>query len=889
MTEVLIKIFANQIKLPAEQLLKQLGDAGVVGKKDVNDTLNEVEMRKLLSHLRKAAKPESKPEPQSTRSKITLKSRLTNNLKQRTKAGSSKTVQVEVKKKRTFVREPEVVEEPVVEEQVTHESDQIESEHIEAQSQQPESADVKESVGQDSDVSTDTTQNAADDNSQAQSESQQADVQTSDDQSESIQADDQDKSDKAEPSSDAETENEVKAEAQTKADADEPVVDPFSTEALDLDKPKPVATVSDKDRELALRAKRRKEQEVSAADRRKKKKAKRKELTAVSKADRKKKIETDNVHTFEKPVEQVIHDVMIPEAISVADLAHAMSVKGTDVVKTLMNLGSMVTINQVIDQDTAIIVVEEMGHKAIVSATDDPESLLTTDELAVEHEAKHRAPVVTVMGHVDHGKTSLLDFIRKAKVASGEAGGITQHIGAYRVATDKGEMTFLDTPGHEAFTAMRARGAKSTDIVILVVAADDGVKPQTIEAIRHAKTAGVPVVVAINKMDKEEADPDRVMQELSQHDLIPESWGGDTQMIPVSAMSGLNVDQLLDSVLLQSEILELTAPHEGHASGVVVEARLDKGRGSVATILVQKGCLKKGDILLAGQESGRVRAMNNEAGAQIKEAGPSTPVEIQGLSGVPTAGDEVLVVSDERKAREIALFRQGKFKEIKLARQHAAKLENLFDNMGDADVASLNLIVKADVQGSVEAMTESLQKLSREDVQVKVIHGMVGGINESDVNLALASDAIIIAFNVRADATARKLIEAESVDVRYHNIIYDVVDEVKAAMSGMLAPVTKENVIGLAEVRDVFRAPRIGTIAGCMVLEGMARRNREVRVLRDNVVIFEGKIDSLRRFKDDAAEVKAGTECGIGVKNYNDVKVGDQLEIFELTQEQQTI
>ena len=887
MTEVLIKIFANQIKLLPEQLLKQLDDAGVVGKKDVNDTLNEIEMRKLLSHLRRAAKSETKPEPLSTRSKITLKSRFTNNLKQRTKAGSSKTVQVEVKKKRTFVREPEIVEEAIVEEQMAEEQTLeeqtvVEPEQTQAETEQPVIVDVQESIPESADLTAADVESSADD-AVSQSEPvlseesiEESDEKSSGQQQQSLQTDEQDQP----PTADEQTQE---------VDSEKAGVDPFSTEALDLDAPKPVTSVSDKDRELALRAKRRKEQEVSAADRRKKKKAKRKELAAVSKVDRKKKIETDNVHTFEKPVEQVFLDVMIPEAISVADLAHAMSVKGTDVVKTLMNLGSMVTINQVIDQDTAIIVVEEMGHKAVVVATDDPEALLTSDELAVEYEAKSRPPVVTVMGHVDHGKTSLLDFIRKSKVASGEAGGITQHIGAYRVATQKGEMTFLDTPGHEAFTAMRARGAKSTDIVILVVAADDGVKPQTIEAIRHAKNAGVPVVVAINKMDKEEADPDRVMQELSQHDLIPESWGGDTQMIPVSALTGQNVEQLLDSVLLQAEILELTAPHEGPASGVVVEARLDKGRGSVATILVQRGCLKKGDVMLAGQESGRVRAMSNEAGMQIKEAGPSTPVEIQGLSGVPTAGDEVLVISDERKAREIALFRQGKFKEIKLARQHAAKLENLFDNMGDADSASLNLIIKADVQGSVEAMTESLQKLSREDVQVKVIHGMVGGINESDVNLALASNAIIIAFNVRADATARKLIESESVDVRYHNIIYDVVDEVKAAMSGMLAPVTRENVIGLAEVRDVFRAPKIGTIAGCMVLEGMARRNRQVRVLRDNVVIFEGKIDSLRRFKDDAAEVKAGTECGIGVKNYNDVKIGDQLEIFELTEEQQTI
>ncbi len=856
MTEVLIKIFANQIKLPPEQLLVQLSEAGVTGKSDINDTLNETEMRKLLMHLRKAkAETKEAGSTLSTRSKITLKSRSTNNLKQKTKTGTSKTIQVEVKKKRTFVRqvEEEPVEEPVIEEPPIVEEAEVE------QVSEPEK--VEETIA----------------------EQEQPSVEQQPEEPEPVEAEE----------SESEVEQTSADEAEPDpAEEDQTTPDPFTTEALDIEPPKPaepVTEVSERDKELALRAKRRKEQEITAADRRKKKKAKRKELAAASKADKKKKIETDNVHTFEMPVEQIVREVMVPEAISVSDLAHAMSVKGTDVVKALMNLGSMVTINQVIDQDTAMIVVEEMGHKPIMAAADDPEALLVLEDEVTEHEENPRPPVVTVMGHVDHGKTSLLDFIRKAKVASGEAGGITQHIGAYRVGTDKGEMTFLDTPGHEAFTAMRARGAKATDIVILVVAADDGVKPQTIEAIRHAKDADVPIVVAINKMDKEEADPDRVMQELSQHDLIPESWGGDIQMIPVSAMTGQNVDDLLDAVLLQAEILELTAADEGHASGLVVEARLDKGRGAVATILVQKGLLTKGDIILAGQESGRVRAMSNEHGDQIKNAGPSTPVEIQGLSGVPTAGDEVLVVSDERKAREIALFRQGKFKEIKLARQQAAKLENLFDNMGSEDAMSLNLIVKADVQGSVEALTESLQKLSREDIQVKVIHGMVGGINESDVNLALASNAIVIAFNVRADATARKLIEAESVDVRYHNIIYDVVDEVKAAMSGMLAPVTKENVIGLAEVRDVFRAPKIGAIAGCMVLEGVVRRNRHVRVLRDNVVIFEGNLDSLRRFKDDAAEVKSGLECGIGIKNYNDVKVGDQLEIFELTEEQQTI
>ncbi len=853
MTEVLIKIFANQIKLPAEQLLVQLNEAGVTGKSTINDTLNETEMRKLLMHLRKA-KAESKESGStlSTRSKITLKSRSTNNLRQKTKTGTSKTIQVEVKKKRTFVRqveEEQPVVEPVVEEQPVVEEVSVETT---PEPEQAENIKLEETQAENELVA----------EQQDESEPDQIEAQAAPELEEAVESE--------------------QPEETTPGPSD-------AVEVEEAQKPEPVAEVSERDRELALRAKRRKEQEITAADRRKKKKAKRKELAAASKADKKKKIETDNVHTFEMPVEQIIREVAIPEAISVSDLAHAMSVKGTDVVKALMNLGSMVTINQVIDQDTAMIVVEEMGHKPIVAAADDPEALLASEDQVVEYEEKSRPPVVTVMGHVDHGKTSLLDHIRKAKVASGEAGGITQHIGAYRVATGKGEMTFLDTPGHEAFTAMRARGAKATDIVILVVAADDGVKPQTIEAIRHAKDADVPIVVAINKMDKEEADPDRVMQELSQHDLIPESWGGDIQMIPVSAMTGQNVEELLDAVLLQAEILELKAPDQGYASGLVVEARLDKGRGAVATILVQKGLLNKGDIILAGQESGRVRAMSNEQGDQIKIAGPSTPVEIQGLSGVPTAGDEVLVVSDERKAREIALFRQGKFKEIKLARQQAAKLENLFDNLGNEDAISLNLIVKADVQGSVEALTESLQKLSREDIQVKVVHGMVGGINESDVNLALASSAIVIAFNVRADATARRLIESESVDVRYHSIIYDVVDEVKAAMSGMLAPVTKENVIGLAEVRDVFRAPKIGAIAGCMVLEGLVRRNREVRVLRDNVVIFEGKIDSLRRFKDDAAEVKSGLECGIGIKNYNDVKVGDQLEIFELTQEQQTV
>ncbi len=597
---------------------------------------------------------------------------------------------------------------------------------------------------------------------------------------------------------------------------------------------------------------------------------------------------TAGQHAFERPTAPVVRDVLIPETISVGELAQKMSVKAAEVIKAMMQLGSMVTINQVLDQDTATLVVEEMGHVAKAAAAADPEALLL-DEAVEEGEEQARPAVVTVMGHVDHGKTSLLDFIRKAKVAAGEAGGITQHIGAYRVNTSRGVVTFLDTPGHEAFTAMRARGAQATDLVILVVAADDGVKPQTVEAIHHARNAGVPIVVAINKVDKPEADPDRVKQELTQHEIVPEEWGGDVLMSEVSAKTGQGVDELLEAVMLQAEVLDLKAVAAGGASGIVVEARLDKGRGPVATLLVQKGTLKRGDVILAGRESGRVRAMTDESGKPVKEAGPSTPVEVQGLSGVPVAGDEVNAVADERKAREIALFRQGKFKEVKLARQQKAKLENVFERMGEEETQALNLLVKADVQGSVEALTDALEKLSRDDIKVQVVHGMVGGISESDVNLAVASQAIVIAFNVRADAAARRLIESEGVDVRYHNVIYDVVDEIKAAMTGMLRPEIKERVLGTVEVREVFRVPKVGAIAGCYVTDGLVRRNSSVRVLRDNVVIFDGRVDSLRRFKDDVAEVKAGFECGIGVKNYNDIKQGDQLEIYEQVEVAQTL
>ncbi|HHF3601241.1 TPA: translation initiation factor IF-2 [Haemophilus influenzae] len=592
---------------------------------------------------------------------------------------------------------------------------------------------------------------------------------------------------------------------------------------------------------------------------------------------------------FTKPAQVVKSDVVIGETITVAELANKMAVKATEIIKMMMKMGEMVTINQVIDQETAQLVAEELGHKVILRNENELEEAVLGDR-DVNAEKVTRAPVVTIMGHVDHGKTSLLDYIRKAKVAAGEAGGITQHIGAYHVEMDDGKMiTFLDTPGHAAFTSMRARGAKATDIVVLVVAADDGVMPQTIEAIQHAKAAGAPLVVAVNKIDKPEANLDRVEQELLQHDVISEKFGGDVQFVPVSAKKGTGVDDLLDAILLQSEVLELTAVKDGMASGVVIESYLDKGRGPVATILVQSGTLRKGDIVLCGFEYGRVRAMRDENGKEVDEAGPSIPVELLGLSGVPAAGDEATVVRDEKKAREVALYRQGKFREVKLARQQKAKLENIFSNMSEGDVAELNVIVKADVQGSVEAIVQALNELSTNEVKVKVVGSGVGGITETDATLATASNAIIVGFNVRADATARRVIESENIDLRYYSIIYELLNEIKAAMSGMLEPEFKQEIIGLAEVRDVFRHPKFGAIAGCMVTEGVVKRNNPIRVLRDNVVIFEGELESLRRFKDDVSEVRNGMECGIGVKNYNDVKVGDQIEVFEVVEVKRSI
>jgi translation initiation factor IF-2 len=585
-------------------------------------------------------------------------------------------------------------------------------------------------------------------------------------------------------------------------------------------------------------------------------------------------------HGFTKPVETKVQDIRIGETISVAELANKMAKKGAEVVKAMFKLGAMATINQVIDQETAALVAEDMGFEVVLVKENALEEAVLADRGDTGEEIT-RAPVVTIMGHVDHGKTSLLDHIREAKVADGEAGGITQHIGAYHVETGHGMITFLDTPGHAAFTAMRSRGAKATDIVIIVVAADDGVMPQTIEAIQHAQASEAPIIIAVNKMDKESADPDRVKNELSQHGVLSEEWGGDVQFCHVSAKTGLGIDDLLDSILLQSEVLELTAVVDKMASGVVVESKLDKGRGPVATILVQEGTLKQGDIVLCGLEYGRVRAMRDENGKTIQSAGPSIPVEIIGLSGVPTSGDEATVVKDEKKAREVALFRQGKFRDVKLARQQKAKLENMFASMAEGDISEVNVVIKSDVQGSLEAISDSLTKLSTDEVKVKIIGSGVGAITETDATLAAASNAIVVGFNVRADASARKVIEAENIDLRYYSVIYALIDEVKQAMSGMLAPEFKQEIIGLAQVRDVFKSPKIGAIAGCMVTEGIIKRSAPIRVLRENVVIYEGELESLRRFKDDVQEVRNGIECGIGVKNYNDVRVGDQIEVFE--------
>ncbi len=896
MSTITIKAFAQQIGIEPERVVKQLNEAGVTGK-TVEDSLRDSEKRQLLDHLRGATAGEAsnKPAPAS-RGKITLKKKTTSEIQQTTKTGIARTVQVQTKKRRTFVTREELAQQEKDRQDAEllkqkEEALHLEQERLRTMQEEQKAAeeqalvDAEEAVEEETVADEQQTDTGADEIVSDSTEDAQ-DSTASEEQivEEEVVEAEPESNDEAEPAT--EVAAEVKDEEPAKPRR-ELITPSIIRKAADRKKTSPIIKQAEPlpeepaKKETSANAKNKKGKkpftgraELHVAKGRKKRKERRRPSSIKSSAAEQ--------HGFERPVAPVVRDVQVPETISVGDLAAQMSVKAAEVVKILFNMGTMVTINQTLDQDTAMLVVDEMGHNAVEAKQDDPEAFISEAKTPEVDEGNltPRYPVVTVMGHVDHGKTSLLDYIRKAKVTDGEAGGITQHIGAYQVETKKGKVAFLDTPGHEAFGAMRARGAKATDIVILVVAADDGVKPQTIEAINHAKSAAVPIVVAINKIDKEAADPDKVKQELATEEVIPEDWGGDVMMINVSAHTGEGVDDLLESVAMQSELLELKAREEGNASGLVVEARLDKGRGPVCTVLVQQGQLNYGDIVLVGQETGRVRAMIDDSGNAIKTAGPSTPVEIQGLSGVPAAGDELLVVDDERRAREAAEFRGTKDREARLARQQASKLENMFSQMSEGEAKTVNVLIKGDVQGSIEALTESLAKLSTPEVKVAVVHGMVGAINESDVNLAMASSAVIVGFNVRADGKARKLAEQEDVQIRYYNIIYEVIDDVKAAMEGMLEPEIREDVLGYVEVREVFKAPKIGTIAGCYVTEGTVKRNAHVRVLRESVVIFEGNIDSLRRFKDDVSEVKMGTECGIGVTNYNDIKVGDQLEIF---------
>ena len=846
MAKVNVKEFAAELKLPVGRLLEQLVSAGV--KKDLTEetSLTEADKTKLLDFL-KQSHGDGK-----SKSKITLKRRQTTEIKKSDSAGRSRTIQVEVRKKRVVVKKPE----PAAEEK--------------------EAITVKD-VAPSNDVSSDpkTTEQAKRD-LEAKRQAELRAIQAAEIlQKEADKKKRQEKKDTAVQEAEAAKKEEIAAKAKPseKKPADKTLHSPITKD------------------EAKKAIKKKANQARFEAESKKRGLKTRGDFAATGGRDSwrgggKNRNRKNNQSVDNAPApapEFVAREIAVPETIAIAELAHKMSVKAAEVIKIFMKLGQMVTINQVIDQETAMIVVDEMGHKGIAAKTADPQAFLeeSSDE-NVKHEA--RAPVVTVMGHVDHGKTSLLDYIRTTRVASGEAGGITQHIGAYHVNTRKGMVTFLDTPGHEAFTAMRARGAKATDIVVLVVASDDGVMPQTIEAVHHAKAGNTPLIIAVNKIDKTEANPERVKQELSQHEVVPEDWGGDTMFVHVSAKTGEGIDALLDSILLQAEILDLKAPVKTAARGVVIESRLDKGRGPVASILVQGGTLNRGDVLLAGAVFGRVRAMVDENGLAVSSAGPSIPVEVQGLSDVPAAGEEIVVLQDEKKAREIALFRQGKFREVKLAKQHAAKLDNMFDQLKEGAVKSLTMIIKADVQGSSEALAHSLTRLSTDEVQVNIVHSGVGGINESDINLALASNAVIVGFNARADATARKLIQTHGIDVRYYNIIYDAVDEVKAALSGLLSPDRKEETLGLVEIRQVFRISKVGSVAGCYVLEGLVKRGSAVRLLRDNVVIHEGELDTLKRFKDDVKEVKSGFECGLSLKNYTDIKEGDQLEVFEVVE-----
>ncbi|QKT02565.1 translation initiation factor IF-2 [Ectothiorhodospiraceae bacterium 2226] len=849
MSEVSVKQFADVVGIPVDRLLVQLKEAGLPVK-DADTPITDKEKVELLGYLQRKHGSEEASTLAAPR-RVTLKRKTTSELRQ-TGQGRGKTVTVEVRKKRTYIKRSEL--ERAAEEAQAAEQAEADRQRAEEEARQRSEEEARLREAQEAErkrAEEEARQREEEAKRKAEEEAAEAARRAAEDEARRAEAD----------------VARVAAPAPARATPERRPADARG------------ARRGGGEREGAATRYGRQELHVAAGKGgRRGKKRGRGAGRVVTPAGR---------HGFQAPTAPIVREVALPETITVGELAQKMTVKVNELIKGMMRMGVMATINQVLDQETAALVVEEMGHKVKLLKENALEEAL---EMAEEQgEATPRAPVVTIMGHVDHGKTSLLDHIRAAKVAAGEAGGITQHIGAYHVETDRGMITFLDTPGHAAFTAMRARGAKATDIVILVVAADDGVMPQTKEAVQHARAGGVPIVVAVNKIDKPEADPDRVKQELVKEEVIPEEWGGDTMFVNVSAKTGEGVDALLETVLLQAEVQELRAPIEGPARGVVIESRLDKGRGPVATVLVQRGTLRKGDVLLAGKEYGRVRAMLSDLGKPIDEAGPSTPVEILGLSGAPDAGEEAVVVADERKAREIALHRQGKLREVKLARQQAAKLENMFAQMEEGEVRTLNVVLKADVQGSVEAISDALNKLSTDEVQVRVIASGVGGITESDANLAIASNAVMLGFNVRADAAAKRRVEEEGLDLRYYSVIYDLIDEVKQALTGMLAPEFKEEIIGVAEVRDVFRSPKFGAVAGCMVTEGVVKRNNPIRVLRDNVVIYEGALESLRRFKDDVGEVKAGMECGIAVKNYNDVKAGDHIEVYERVQVRRTL
>ena len=894
MTDVTIKTLAAERQTSVERLVQQFADAGI--RKSADDSVSAQEKQTLIDHLN---------QKNSGPDKLTLQRKTRSTLNIPGTGGKSKSVQIEVRKKRTFVkRDPQEAERLAAEEQAQREAEE------QARREAEEAAKREAQLKAEREAAEQAKREVADKAKREAAEKDKVSNQHTDEMTKTAQAEKIRRENEAaelKRKSEEEARRKLEEEARRVAEearrmAEENEKNWSETSDSPEDSSDYHVTTSqharqaedDNDREVeGGRGRSRSSKAARPAKKGNKhaeSKADREEARAAVRGGKGGKHRKGSAlqQGFQKPAQAVNRDVVIGETITVGELANKMAVKGSQVIKAMMKLGAMATINQVIDQETAQLVAEEMGHKVILRRENELEEAVMSDR-DTGAAAEPRAPVVTIMGHVDHGKTSLLDYIRSTKVASGEAGGITQHIGAYHVETDNGMITFLDTPGHAAFTSMRARGAQATDIVVLVVAADDGVMPQTIEAIQHAKAAQVPVVVAVNKIDKPEADPDRVKNELSQYGILPEEWGGESQFVHVSAKAGTGIDDLLDAILLQAEVLELKAVRNGMASGAVIESFLDKGRGPVATVLVREGTLHKGDIVLCGFEYGRVRAMRDELGREVLEAGPSIPVEILGLSGVPAAGDEVTVVRDEKKAREVALYRQGKFREVKLARQQKSKLENMFANMTEGEVHEVNIVLKADVQGSVEAISDSLLKLSTDEVKVKIIGSGVGGITETDATLAAASNAILVGFNVRADASARKVIEAESLDLRYYSVIYNLIDEVKAAMSGMLSPELKQQIIGLAEVRDVFKSPKFGAIAGCMVTEGTIKRHNPIRVLRDNVVIYEGELESLRRFKDDVNEVRNGMECGIGVKNYNDVRVGDMIEVFEIIEIQRTI